>query len=71
MKNFLHFFGVLKALKSRGTKMSANSELITVGTYVQQGKTINNQFFIDGSECYVLNIFGYLVCVWGGGGFKD
>ena len=35
---------------TRGTKMSANADLITVETYVQQGKTINNEFFINGPE---------------------
>ena len=29
-----------------GTKMSANADLITVEIYVQQGKTIENLFFI-------------------------
>ena len=31
---------------TRGTKMSANADLITMETYVQQGKTIEKQFFI-------------------------
>ena len=48
--------------------MSANEDLITVGNIIiQQGKTINNQFFIYGSEgetCIFLAIW----CVCGGGG---
>ena len=45
----IFFFGVMLGpyIKSRGTggtKMSANADLITVETYVQQGKTIENQF---------------------------
>ena len=31
--------------------MSANADLITVETYVLQGKTIENQFFIYGPKC--------------------
>ena len=32
-------------IKSRGTKMSANADLITGETYVQQGETIWKPFF--------------------------
>ena len=47
MKNKINliFFGVMlgpyiKSRGTRGTKMSANADLITVETYVQQGETI-------------------------------
>ena len=33
-------------IKSRGTKMSAKADLITVETYVQQGQTIWKPFFL-------------------------
>ena len=33
------------------TKMSANPDLITMETHVQQAKTIENQFFIHGPKC--------------------
>ena len=40
--------------------MSANADLITVETYVQQGNTIENQFLIYGLKCKKIYIFGYL-----------
>ena len=50
------FFGdrlgpYIKSRDTGGTKMSANADLITVETYVQQGKTIENQFYIYGPKC--------------------
>ena len=42
--------------------MSANADLITVETYVQQGKTIENHFFI----AYIWLFEG----PWGGGGHQ-
>ena len=52
--------------------MSENADLITmitVETYVQQGKTIENQFFI---YIYIyFFFFGYLRGPGGGGGFND
>ena len=36
---------------TRGTEMSANADLITVETYVQQGKQFESQFFIFGPKC--------------------
>ena len=51
-------------IKSRGTvgiKMSANADLITLETYVQQGKKINSKFFIYGPEYeYKFYILDYL-----------
>ena len=56
-------------IKSRGTvgtKMWANADLITLETYVglQQGKKINNKFFIYGPEYeykfYILYYLGAL-----------
>ena len=35
----------IKSRGTRGTKMSANADLITVETYVQQGETIWKRFF--------------------------
>ena len=35
----------IKSRGTRGTKMSANADLITVETYVQQGETILKPFF--------------------------
>ena len=36
----------IKSRGTRGTEMSANAALIKMETYVQQGETIWNQFFI-------------------------
>ena len=51
-------FGVIlgpyiTARGTEGTKMSANTDLITVETcmYVKQGKAIENQFLIYGPKC--------------------
>ena len=49
-KIYFIFFGVMlgpyiKSRGTRGTKMSANADLITVETYVQQGETIWKPFF--------------------------
>ena len=57
----------IKSRDTRGTKMSANADLITVETYVQ-GKTIENQFLIYGPKCILFYIFGYLRGRGGGGG---
>ena len=35
----------------QGTEMSGNADLITMETYVQQGKQFENQFFIYESKC--------------------
>ena len=45
-----------------------NADLITVEIYVQQGTTINNQFFIYGPQSEIIYIFGYLGGPGGGGG---
>ena len=50
---------------TEGTKMSANADLITVEIYVQQGKTIENQFFIYRPKCFYFWLFEG---PWGGGG---
>ena len=52
----------IKSRGNRGTKMSANlnAGFITVETYAQQGKTIENQFFIYGPNVILFFIFGYL-----------
>ena len=48
----------IKSRGTRGTKMSANADLITVETYVQQGETIWKPFFIYGPKCKKKNYFG-------------
>ena len=62
------FFGVMLGpyIKSRGTRvtgMSANADLTTVETYVQQvkGKQFENQFFIYGPKCYFFIVWA----IWG------
>ena len=49
----------IKSRGTGGTKMSANADLITVETYVQQGKTIENQFLIYGLKCKT-NVYFWL-----------
>ena len=51
-------FGVMlghyiKPRGTRATKMSSNAALITMETYVQQGKQFENQFFIYGPKCRI------------------
>ena len=41
----------IKSRGTRGTKMSANADLITVETYVQQGEQFENHFFIYEPKC--------------------
>ena len=51
----------MKYMVTAETKMSANADLIQyLETYVQQGKTIENQFFIYGPKCDFFTIFSYL-----------
>ena len=45
-------------IQSRGTKLSANADLITVETYVQQGEQFENQFFIYGPQCKIIVYVG-------------
>ena len=47
----------IKSRGSRGTAMSANTDLNTVETYGQQGKQFENQFFIYGPKCKKIRIF--------------
>ena len=47
----------MKSRGTRGTKMSANADLITVETYVQ-GEQFENQFFIYGPKCKKNVYFG-------------
>ena len=44
--------------------LKCHEDLITLETYVQQGITMDNKFFI----CENINIFGYLGAGGGGGG---
>ena len=56
-KNSGVMFGpYLKCRGTGGTKMSANADLITVETYIQQGKTIENQLLMYGPKCIFLAI---------------
>ena len=49
----------IKSRGTRGTKMSANADLITVETYVQQEETIWKPFFlIYGQKCKKNIYFG-------------
>ena len=53
-------------IKSRGTKMSANADLITLEIYVQQGE--NNQFFIHGPHYeYLKDEMSKMKSLWMGG----
>ena len=70
MKKQIHFVlgnvGSLHQIQVyRGTKMSANADLITVETYVQQGKTIKNQFLIYGLKCKKYIYFWLFEGPWG------
>ena len=55
----------LKSRCTRGTEISANTELITVETYVQQGETIWNHFFIYWPKCTKKCIFWAIWGPWG------
>ena len=52
----------IKSRGTRGTKMSANADLITVETYLQQGETIWKPFFHLWAKmwkkCIFLGYFG-------------
>ena len=60
------FLGVMlgpymKSRGTRGTKISANADLITVDTYhdmYNKGKQFENQFFIYGPKCILFFILG-------------
>ena len=56
----------IKSRGTRGTKMSENADLITVETYVQQDKIINNPFFIYGPECEQKFTFWAIWGPWSG-----
>ena len=51
----------IKSRGTRGTKMSANADLITVEIYVQQGEQFENQFFIYGPKCKKNVYFGAIL----------
>ena len=46
--------------------LKCHEDLITLDTYVQQGKTMDNKFYIY--ICENINIFGYMGARGGGGG---
>ena len=48
--------------------LKCHEDLITLDTYVQQGKTMDNKFYIY--ICENINIFGYMGAR-GGGGFNN
>ena len=47
----------IKSRGTRGTKMSANADLVTVETYVQQGETIWKPVFHLWAKMYILGLF--------------
>ena len=47
----------IKSRGTRGTKMSANADLITVETYVQQGETIWKPFFHLWAKMWKKNVY--------------
>ena len=53
----------IKSRGTRGTEMSANADLITLGTYVQQGETIWKPVFHTWAK-----MNKYLFLLFGGGG---
>ena len=53
----------IKSRGTRGTEMSANADLITMKTYVQQGETIWNKVFHIWAKLFLFFILGYF---WGG-----
>ena len=76
LKKKVFVFGVMLGpyIKSRGTRtteMSSNTALITMETYVQQGETIENQFFIYEPKCKKNIYFGLFRGPWGGLQWSD
>ena len=49
----------IKFRGTRGTKMSANPDLITMETYYNKMKQFENHFFIYGVKCTKIYILGY------------
>ena len=58
-----HFSEVLAKRMLNPKVLKCHEDLITLETYVQQGKTMNNKFYI----CENINIFGYMGTRGGGG----
>ena len=62
----------IKSRGIRGTKMSANADLITVETYVQQGETIWKTIFsFMGQNVKKMYILGVFWGPWGGLQWSD
>ena len=59
-----HFSGVLGKRMLNPKVLRCHEDHVTVETYVQQRKTMDNKFYI----CENINIFGYIGARWGGGG---
>ena len=60
-------------IKSRGTgvtKISVNTDIITVETYVQQGKQLKTNFSYMGQNVKKHIYFGLFEGPWGGGGLQ-
>ena len=53
--NFCFHFGVLGRRTLNPEVLKCHEDLITLDTYVQQGKTMDNKFYII---CENINIFG-------------
>ena len=59
-----HYSGVLGQRMLNPKVLKCHEELITLDTYAQQGKTMDNKLYI----CENINIFGYMGARGGGGG---
>ena len=55
--NFCFHFGVLGRRTLNPEVLKCHEDLITLDTYVQQGKTMDNKFYII-HVCENINIFG-------------
>ena len=63
--NFCFHFGVLGKRMLNPEVLKCHEDLITLDTYAQQGKTMDNKFYI---YVKIKNIFGYMRARGGGGG---
>ena len=63
----LYFVGVLGKRMLNPKVLKCHEDLITLETYVHQGKTMDSKFYI----CENINIFDYMGARGGGGGFNN
>ena len=66
MKILLSFWRVLGKRMLNPEILKCHEDLITLDAYVQQGKPMDNKFYIY--ICENINIFGYMGARGGGGG---